>query len=403
MCPWPDRIFGPKALYPSTEPTKSEPTPVKTLIPKPYETELQTVFHALGDMQQPAAATHWETAGTQDIGVLVSDTLMFERAAPSPSDEHLGNFYGLALPLLMRGMPVEPVQIESASSGKSAASFLSRYKILLLTYQGQKPPSPEFHTSLTKWVKAGGALIVVDDDKDPYNRATDWWDSDGNHFATPREHLFRTVGIAADAVGLHAAGKGFVLYAPESPAALTYSRSGSEAIVKLLRTAAGALHLQLKETNSLVLRRGPYVIAAGLEREPQDILHSPINTASEGSITGDLINLFDANLGESNTVAIKPGTHALLLDVNYFKSSAPRILAASARIMDTHTTADAFIFHAEGIDQTQAAVRILTARTPRDVMLNDKILNSDRYRQNGRTLLLHFVNTAALQKIQVDF
>jgi hypothetical protein len=403
VLPWPDRIFGPKALYPSAEPTKSGPTPAKMLIPKSYETELQTVFHALGDMQQPTAAIHWQTAGTLDIGVLVSDTLMFERAEPNPSDEHLGNFYGLALPLLMRGMPVEPVQIESASIGKTAVDFLSRYKILLLTYEGQKPPSPAFHATLKKWVRAGGALIVVDDDKDPYNRATDWWNSNGNHFAAPREHLFQTLGLAPNASGLHPIGKGFILYAAESPASLTYSHSGAEVITKLLQTAAEAVHLPLQETNSLVLRRGPYVIAAGLEREPQDISHSPIAAASATALTGDFINLFDANLSESTTVAIQPATRALLLDVNYFKSSGPRILAASARIIDAQATANAFVFHAEGIDQTQAVVRILSNKAPRDVKLNGKLLSSNQYRQSGRTLLLRYLNTAAPQKIQVDF
>jgi hypothetical protein len=82
--------------------------------------------HALNEMQQPASAVRWESAGTQGIGVLISDTLMFQRVAPEPSDENLGQFYGLALPLLMRGMPVEPVQIESAYS-KSAAGFLDPY------------------------------------------------------------------------------------------------------------------------------------------------------------------------------------------------------------------------------------------------------------------------------------
>src|SRR6185437_5789123 len=85
VLPWPERIFGPKSLHLATNPTESNPQPAKILIPKSYETELQTVFHALGDMQQPASATRWESAGTQGIGVLVSDTLMFQRAAPEPS------------------------------------------------------------------------------------------------------------------------------------------------------------------------------------------------------------------------------------------------------------------------------------------------------------------------------
>ena len=152
VLPWPERIFGPKSMHPVSEQTEADPNPEKSLIPKQYETELQTVFHALNEMEQPASAVRWESAGTQGIGVLVSDTLMFQRVAPEPSDENLGQFYGLALPLLMRGMPVEPVQIESAYS-KSAAGFLNPYKLLLLTYDGQKPPSPKFHSALAAWVR----------------------------------------------------------------------------------------------------------------------------------------------------------------------------------------------------------------------------------------------------------
>ena len=43
-------------------------------IPKEYETELQSVITALGDMKQPAAAVKWERCETQGVGVLVSDT-----------------------------------------------------------------------------------------------------------------------------------------------------------------------------------------------------------------------------------------------------------------------------------------------------------------------------------------
>ena len=394
VLPWPDRIFGPKSLYPTAEPSSVNPRPEKSLIPKTYETELQTVFHALGDMQQPRAATRWESAGTQGLGVMVSDTLMFQRVAPEPSDENLGQFYGLALPLLMRGMPVEPVQIESTYEN-SAKNSLGSYKVLLLSYDGQKPPSPAFHTALAAWVRAGGALIVVDDDKDPYNQAKDWWNSGGNHFATPRDHLFQTLDLKPDATGLHAVGKGYVLYDAQSPAALTYSPTGAETVFGLLQKAARAIHLPLTESSALVLRRGPYVIAAGLDE-----------TASEThpvSVTGDLINLFDADLAESRKVEIKPGTRALLLDVDYFKSSRPRVLAASAKIAAERASRNRLTFTAEGIDQTQAVVRILAVRPVREVTIGDRRLGTDEYTQSGRTLLLRFINSASPQRIQVTF
>src|SRR6202167_5601449 len=296
ILPWPERNFGPKSMHPVSEQTEANPNPEKSLIPKQYETELQTVFHALNEMEQPASAVRWESAGTQGIGVLVSDTLMFQRVAPEPSDENLGQFYGLALPLLMRGVPVEPVQIESAYS-KSAAGFLDPYKLLLLTYDGQKPPSPEFHTALTAWVKTGGVLIVLDDDKDPYNKATDWWNSNGNHFATPRDHLFQVLGLPSTATGLHAVGKGYVLYESQSPAALTYLPNGGNIVYDLVRRAAKSADLSLKKTNALVVRRGPYVVAAGLDKDPGASLQA---FATAATVTGDLITLFDADLSESS-------------------------------------------------------------------------------------------------------
>jgi hypothetical protein len=399
VLPWPERIFEPTSLYPSTEQSDTNPNPVKTPIPKEYETELQTVFHALGEMQQPASATRWESAGTQGIGVLVSDTLMFERTAPQPSDTSLGQFYGLALPLLMRGIPVEPVQIES-TYGKNAKGFLDSYKVLLLTYDGQKPPSPEFHAALVAWVRRGGALIVLDDDKDPYNQGKDWWNSDGNHFATPREQLFQALGIAPGGEGLHFFGKGYVFYEPTSPATLTYSSSGAKVVFGWVQTVAKAAHLPLQETNALILRRGPYVVAAGLDEEAGDPSQASTHPVT---VTGDLIDLFDPELVESGEIAIQPGTRKLLLDVNYFKSSSPRILAASAKISGEQASARSLTFEAEGIDQTQAVIRILSTMTPREVRIGGERLDPSQYQHRGRTLLLRFSNTTVPQRVQVLF
>jgi hypothetical protein len=296
-------------------------------------------------------------------------------------------------------MPVEPVQIESAYS-KSAAGFLNPYKLLLLTYEGQKPPSPQFHSALAAWVRAGGALIVLDDDKDPYDKATDWWNSQGNHFATPRDHLFQVLGLPPSATGIHAVGKGFVLYESQSPTALTYLSDGGNRVYDLVQRAAKSAHLSLKETNALVLRRGPYVVAAGLDRDPGA---SQQAFATAATVTGDLINLFDADLSESSEVAVQPGTRALLLDVNYFTTSTPRILAASAKITAEHASEGSLVFEAEGIDQTNAVVRILSTKAPREITVNGQRLDPGQYRQSGRTLLLHFVNTATPQQIQVLF
>ena len=128
-------------------------------------------------------------AAREGLGVVVSDTMMFQRGEPSPSDTHLGSFYGLALPLVKHGMPVEPVQLENAT----LPNALAPYKILLLTYEGMKPMTPDVHTALAKWVRNGGVLIVADDERDPYNRPR-MVEHAPNQYKTPLRHLYETLG-----------------------------------------------------------------------------------------------------------------------------------------------------------------------------------------------------------------
>jgi len=393
VLPWPDRIFGPRGLYPTSEPTEANPHHAKAAIPSTYETELQTVFHSLGDMRQPA---QWLISGTPGIGVLVSDTLMFQRAQPLPSDPNLGNVYGLALPLLMHGIPVEPVQIENAYSSQSPKpQTLDHYKVLLLTYEGQKPPDSAFHPALAAWVRAGGALVVLDDDKDAYNRATDWWNTGTHHDATPREDLFQQLGLDPQAEGLHRVGKGIVLYAAKSPSALTYDKAGAETVRDLTHQAATAVHLPWKETTALALRRGPYLIAAGLDGD-----------AAPQAIPGRFLNLFDPHLAETTSFAIIPGTRALLLDLNAKQANpaTAKILAASAKITKVESTPHRLTFVTSGIegrdDSDLTAVAIHLPRAAKQVAIDGKTIQSTYAQQ---VLRLEFPSRARPQTIAITF
>ena len=405
IMPWPDRIF--KGKYPAKsvvaerDLTDADKTPTGTglggvlkpvanteriPIPKDYEIELQAVFRALGDMKQ--SNVRWERAGTQGVGVLVSDTMMFQRAQPDPSDFNLGFFYGLAMPLVKRGVPVEPVQIESATHTK----FLDRYRVLLLTYEGQKPPKPEFHRALTEWVRAGGALVVVDDDRDPYNAVREWWNSAPLAYSTPRQHLFETLGLNRDATGLSRVGKGVVLRAAVSPSALSRRDDGGEQLRSLVREASAAVKLDWSETNALVLRRGPYVIASALDES--------LAGAEPVTLRGRFINLFDASLPVQSDITLKPGTRALLLDVDTARGAAPHIVAASFRIRDEHFDAGTLRFLAEGIAETGAVARVAVDAAPAEVLVNGKKVGAD-YDAGSRTVLLRFANTVTPTAVEV--
>jgi hypothetical protein len=407
IMPWPQRVFN--GLHPATEedaeklrrgssvvPTGASPgTPAPKLsvpmkgIPEEYATELQTVIAALGNMKQ--ADVRWQIAGTRKVGILVSDTMMFERADPQASDQYLGSFYGLALPLVTRGIPVEPVQIESAT----AAGFLSRHRLLFLTYEGQKPPTPAFHAALAAWVRAGGALVVVDNDDDPYNQVREWWNTASNAYATPRQHLFAQLGIAADASGLFHVGKGVVLAERVSPAALSYKSDGGDTVRGYARQAAAAIHLNWSESNALVLRRGPYVIAAGLV--------DSIPNAAPVTLHGRFVDLFDANLPVLTSLTLAPGSRDLLFDLDYAAGSAPRVAAAASAVREIHATPHQLSFTATGIADTTAAVRIQSRLKPVSVSIAGQTLPSSNYQVEDGTILLHFANSVEPVPIDIKF
>jgi len=386
IMPWPERIFN------GTHPAPKDASGTSTgriPIPHSYETELQSVISALGDMKQ--SDVKWESAGSEGIGILVSDTMMFQRADPVPSDPQLGSFYGVALPLVKRGIPVEPVQIESTGT----AGLLSRYKILYLTYEGQKPPKPEFHTALAKWVRAGGSLVVIDDDKDPYNAVREWWNTAPNAFLSPRYHLFAELGIDPHAEGLSKVGKGSVVFVPRSPAALSHDAKGDQTVVELGRQAAASVQLPWKETGSLVLRRGPYVVAAGLDEGPVQ--------GQALVVKGRFIDLFDSKQTPIVNPELPPNSRKLLVDLAVAeRDGKPRIVAAACRIRDVVATGRKLSFGADGIADTTAVVTIYLPKKPGEVRLGGKAMNKGQYRYENHLLHIEFPNSTDGIPVEVD-
>lgn len=375
IMPWPERVFRGRHRTASR-------VFGRVGIPHEYETELQSVITALGDMKQ--SDVRWEKCGTQGIGVLVSDTMMFQRGQNNGSDEHLGSFYGLAMPLVKAGIPVEPVQIENAAS----KGFLDRYKVLLLTYEGQKPPTPKFHEALAQWVKNGGALVMLDDDKDPYCRVHEWWNSGENHFATPRQHLFKTLGLE-DKNGRYKLGKGIVIWQTLSPAALTYRADGASQVRKLVHQAADAIGLAWSESNALALRRGPYIVAAGLEES--------LPNAPAQKLSGRFINLFDSKLPLLNEVELAAGRRFLLVDVD-IAGKTEGVIAAACRVREEKLTPEMMTFKVEGIAQTPGALCVSLNHKPQSVTLDGKPIET---RYEGGLLWINFENTVSGKVIEI--
>jgi hypothetical protein len=382
VAPWPERIFA--GRYPRRAGAG------RRGIPPAYATELQTVMNTLNDMKQERI--EWD-AGSQGIGVLISDSLMFQRGQPDSSDSHMGHVYGMALPLLKRGMPVTPVQLENVT----VPGYLKGFNMLLLTYRGQKPLSPEVHKPLADWVKDGGALVVVDDDGDAYNRVRDWWNSDGNKYVTPREHLFEACGLKDSILkedGKAKVGKGTVRWVHENPTAFTVGEERENQFVSAAKTAATDGGIKWRETNYLLLRRGPYLIGAGLD---ESVAGEP------KGLKGHFINLFDPELRLQTNVALSASARLLLLDLDSARLKRPTVLASACKAVPAKSDSATLSLTVEGVASTPAIVLISSAKPAKGLTLDGQDLKDFEYSSSEQLLRVRFENQSKPRELRVTF
>jgi hypothetical protein len=382
VSPWPERVFG--GRYPS-----SVPRDERKSIPPEYATELQVVMNALNDMDQPEIS--WDS-GTRGMGVLISDSLMFERGQPTPSEPYLSGFYGLAMPFVKRGLPVTPVQLENAT----LPDALKAYRVLLLSYHGQKPLSADVHDALAKWVKDGGSLVFVDNDADPYNRVREWWNTGDNHFATPREDLFAKLGLDAKAPlnEPKRVGKGAVLWLQENPADLAKAKDGDTRLMAAVQPAAKQAGLEWKETNYLLLRRGPYVVAAGLDES--------VDGAAK-TVSGRFVNLFDPALRVQREVALAPRSRSFLLDLDLANKRGTRVLAAACKALPAKPPERRLDLTVEGVGNTPAVVLVSSKKAPSAVTLDGAAVSGVEFSQEDDLVWVRFQNESRPRRLVVEF
>ena len=382
VAPWPERVFG--GHYP-----RSARRADRKAIPPAYAAELQTVFNALNDLKQPHVS--WD-CGTPGIGVLVSDSLMFQRGQPTPSDPYLGNVYGLAMPLVQHGLPVTPVQLENIT----IPHYLDGFRVLLLSYDGQKPLTPAVHAPLVEWVKHGGILIFCDRDADPYLQVRDWWNSGDNHYTTPREPLFEQLGLAKSVTPdqINPVGKGGVIWLRERPVDFSTSPEGAERVVTAVSGAAKKAGLKWRETNYLLLRRGPYVIAAGLDES--------IGGESR-QLHGRFVNLFDSELRVVTDLSITPGSRRFLIDLDVAATGHPGLLASACRTLPLPAAKHQLNFTVTGVGETPGVVLLESPKPPKTITLAGQPLTAFEYSATDRLLWIHFPNDVAPRELTVQY
>jgi hypothetical protein len=343
VMPWPDRIFQGKFKLENSDTSQG--------IPPAYATQVLVMVNSLNSMPRSAN----RVSGSRGIAVLLGNSMMFQRFPihDNYSDPALSNFYGMALPLLKSGVPVELVNMENLD----VPATMKGIKVLVMSYANMKPMSPEVHMRLAAWVKAGGVLIYCGRDEDPFQQVREWWNSGGKSHRAPSDHLFGLMKVGADAGEYHW-GKGKVYLVRQNPKEFVMTASADGALIDLVVKAyeRGAREGVFVKKNSLYLERGPYDMAAVMDEVPD---------TSRLRIAGPVIDLFDPMLPVLSEKVIPPGTEAFLYDLKRVDSrSKPAVLCSASRVSDEASGRRRYSFVTKGPSGTHNVMRILLPGEP---------------------------------------
>ncbi len=368
IMPWPERIYT--GLY-----NKSKDSDEKIRIPSDYATMMQVMVNALQHM--PLSGNR--VSGSGGVSVMMGNSLMFQRFPTHEGydDPQLSNFYGMAMPLLKRGIPVNIVHIENLGYEKALAGT----KVLIMTYSNMKPLDPVAHTQLAEWVEKGGILLYAGRDDDPFQTVSEWWNKDGNTYAAASDHLFSLMGIpAAAAAGEYAYGKGKVCIVRQDPKEFVLEEGGDAALVEAVK----ALHGNIEEKNNFVLDRDPYKLVAVLDESVSD---APFR------LGGMYIDLYDPELPVYTETEVLPGTQRLFFDVSKVKAGKPAILAAASRAECETVSGRTFSYVAKSPLSTVNVSRVLLPSAPVSVKVNGSdVLDNNCWDEESHTYLIRFDN-----------
>jgi hypothetical protein len=220
-------------------------------------------------------------------------------------------------------------------------------------------------------------------------------------YKTPREHLFekldfkKEAGKGADEKQIEwRCGKGEVIWVRENPVTLAQNSAGAERVVSLVHRAADQAKINWRETNYLLLRRGPYVIASGLDES--------IAGASK-VIHGRFINLFDSQLRVQTEIRLEPGSRFLLRDLDATSVSQPEVLESACKSLVVKRDDKSLSLAVEGVGETPGVLLMQCAKAPQSVTLGGETLKDFDYSEKDKLLWIRFTNNAQPRTLSLLF
>lgn len=377
VMPWPERIY--EGLYKTS--AKSDQ---KEKIPRHYSTQMQVMINSLNSMPKTTS----KVSGSTGISILLANSLMFQRFPTHAGydDPQLANFYGLALPFLKRGVPVKTVHLENLA----VKNALAETKVLLMSYSNMKPLAPEAHQYLADWVKNGGVLIYCATDLDPFQSVQEWWNTNGNQYQRPSDHLFEKMGLRDGMAkeGQYSYGKGTFYVLRSDPKEFVVKPNNSQKLLDLtkslydVRSKSGKLQFK----NYFTLTRGIYDLIAVLD---ESVSNQPYQ------VKGNLIDLFDPTLPIVTSKNIQPNEQYLFVNIDHVvNKQKPQVLASASRIYDEKSTSHQYSFTAKSPINTTNISRILLPAKPKSLVVDKKeVFAEANWDKKTKTYLLEFENS----------
>ena len=380
VMPWPARIY--EGLY-----RVSANSEEKARIPRFYSTQMQIMVNTLNFM--PLSKN--KVSGSQGISVLMANSLMFQRSlepVEGYEDPQLSNFFGLALPLLKRGVPVSITHLENTGY----ADTWKDVKVLLMTYSNMKPLDPKAHQDLADWVKQGGIIIYCGRDNDPYQRVLEWWNQNGNTYTAPSQHLFQLMQMPEKAEeGVYTYGKGRVYVVRQDPKEFVMQEANDQSLLSVIEKAYGKLEYK----NHFYLERGPYTLAVVVDEDA--VSSEPLQ------LNGSYIDLFDPKLPCLKQKTVNPGEQAFLFDIRAVgQKNRPQVLAAASRQSDESIGKKSYSFIAKSPAETDNVMRILLPKKPKEITASCSPFTSE-WDEDTHTLLLQFENHPEGVQVKIEW
>ncbi|HEX3077947.1 MAG TPA: hypothetical protein VHQ24_13890 [Lachnospiraceae bacterium] len=408
ICPWPNRVF--KGVYPRKLGMAGGMIPTTDMegakaIPKEYSSLLAGMAQLLGDMEQPEFSFEGADFG---VGIFMSDSCLYQRsheiitkdgkvintangenrinnallelarrekqgediekdsrALMDQINEEEGlfhdytvscafpNFFGMSLPLLKYGLPIRPVQLDNITR---FSGYLEDYHHLILSYEYMKPETMETNETLANWVKAGGSLIYIGDNSDPYHRIEGWWNHGEQSYDSPASHLFELLGLP-EPLGneVHQVEKGQVAVFHMAPARLTLNAQYGKEYRTFIKDVLERKGCIWTYRNHLVMKRGPYIIAAVMNDSCSN---------EQKVFEGLYADLLEEGYPIIRRKTVESDGNAILFDFAKLGDESVRVIGSCARVLQVDCDKNNISAKFKAADRIRVSVRL---RVPKQV------------------------------------